>query len=177
MLLSSDGPKKKRFKALRSMLTTDAYAFLDIDNPLCAWATYRSVLVCAADRPGCVSVWTAGMTREGDPARIVRERTIEDVRRTQFHHRISRLRGMFCFPDAASAQRACSWDHGQRTQFQPQYLAELSLVWAGPNLDRLDANWITYAPVNEYGYLTETGWIRSYWEGAPIRTRIRYGRP
>jgi hypothetical protein len=34
------------------MLTTDAYAFLNINDPVCAWATYRRVLVSAPEEPG-----------------------------------------------------------------------------------------------------------------------------
>jgi hypothetical protein len=30
------------------MLSTDAYAYLNVDDPICAWAAYRSVLVSVA---------------------------------------------------------------------------------------------------------------------------------
>jgi len=150
------------------MLATDAYAFLDIDSPVCAWATYRGTLVCAPDNPGFVSVWTAGLIRSGNPGRMSFESTIEAVRATQFPHRISRLRGMFCMPDAESAKRACSRDTEQKTHFQPEYLAELSLSEAGGRRDRLDANWITFAPKNESGFLTDSSWASRYWAGDPF---------
>ena len=91
------------------MLATDAYALLNIDNPMCAWAAYRGTLVCAPDAPGFISVWTAGLIRADKPGRIASELSIEAVRVAQFPDRISRLRGMFCFLDAESAGRAHSW--------------------------------------------------------------------
>jgi hypothetical protein len=73
---------------------------------------------------------------------------------------------MFCLMDAESATRACSWDSGQKTHFQPKYLAELSLSEAGGRRDRLDANWITLAPKDLNGYLTDASWIPHYWKGS-----------
>lgn len=147
------------------MLATDAYAFLDIDNPLCAWATYRGTLVCAPDAPGFISVWTAGLIRTNKPGRMAFESAVEAVRVAQFPHRISRLRGMFCLLDAESAKRACSWDQENKTHFQSEYMAELSLTEAGARRDRLDANWITYAPIDKAGHLTDGSWIQNYWTG------------
>jgi hypothetical protein len=46
------------------MLSTDAYAYLNVDNPICAWATYRGVLVTPPAEPGFLSVWTAGLLGE-----------------------------------------------------------------------------------------------------------------
>jgi hypothetical protein len=149
------------------MFETDAYAFLDVDNPFCAWATYRGALVCAPERPGFLSAWTAGLIRAGNAGRISFESAMEDVRLRQFPNRISRLRGMFCMPDAESAMRACSWNAGNNSHFQPEFLAELSLSEAGPRRDRLDANWITFAPTDMSGYLTDFSWISNYWEGSP----------
>lgn len=147
------------------MLATDAYAFLDVDSPLCAWATYRGSLVCAPDNPGFISVWTAGLIR--NPGRMSFESAVEAVRASQFPHRISRLRGMFCLLDAESAKRACSWDQERKTHFQPEYMAELSLTEAGTRRDRLDANWITNAPTDAAGHITDSSWIRNYWAGDP----------
>lgn len=145
------------------MLTTDAYAFLNIDNPICAWATYRGILVCAPDAPGFISVWTAGLLHASNPGRIARESAIEAVRVAQFPDRISRLRGMFCFLDAESAGRARSWGE----HFEPRFMAELSLTKAGARRDRLDANWITNAPTDVAGHLTDDSWIQNYWTGNP----------
>ena len=147
------------------MLTTDAYAFLDIDNPLCAWATYRGTLVSAPQKAGSVSVWSAGLMRSFNSGRVNLELVIEDVRKDQFPQRISRLRGMFCLPDRESAERACSWNVEKKTHFQPEYLTELNLSEATVQRDRLDANWITYASISEDSYLSNNSWIHSYWSG------------
>ena len=149
------------------MLATDAYVFLDVDNPLCAWATYRGALVCAPETPGFISVWTAGLIRASHPGHMSLESAVEAVRAAQFPHRISRLRGMFCFLDANSATRACLWDQEHRTHFQPKNIAELSLTEAGTRRDRMDANWITNAPTDAAGHLTDSSWIRNYWAGDP----------
>lgn len=144
-------------------MTTDAYAFLDINNPVCAWATYRGTLVCAPSAPGFMSVWTAGLICADVPSRIANELAIEAVRTKQFPERVSRLRGMFCFLDEESARRAHSWS----AHFEPEFMAELSLTEAGARRDRLDANWITNAPRDATGYLTDDKWIQDYWAGNP----------
>ena len=146
-------------------MKTDAYAYLDIDKPLCAWSTYRGVLVSAPNKPGFTSVWTAGLLEDGRAARIAFEHAVENVRSSEFRDRISRLRGMFCLDGTGSAQLAGSWDEGRRTHFRPDYLAELSLCEATAKRDRLDANWITHAPVNDKGFLTDFAWIPRYWAG------------
>jgi hypothetical protein len=149
------------------MLSTDAYAFLNIRDPVCAWATYRSVLVCAQPRPGFLSVWSAGILRMDDAARINRELVLESVRASQFPERISRLRGMFCFLDVTSAEKACSWSTGPNSHFRPEFLAELSLSEAGERRDRLDSNWISFAPRTDQGYLTTIDWVPHCWAGTP----------
>jgi hypothetical protein len=74
---------------------------------------------------------------------------------------------MFCVLDAGSASRACSWDSARKTHFQPEFLAELNLSEAGIRRDKLDANWITYAPIDKGGTLTDKSWIKGYWAGQP----------
>jgi hypothetical protein len=151
----------------QARIQTDAYAFLDIDNPVCAWATYRGILVCAPDTPGFVSVWTASLIRTSNSGSFSFESKIEAVRVAQFPHRVSRLRGMFCLLDGKDASRATSWDHAGNTHFQPEYLAELSLSEAGSRRDRLDANWITFAARNTADSSTDHSWIAKYWSGEP----------
>jgi hypothetical protein len=150
------------------MLTTDAYAFLNIRDPLCAWATYRGTLVSAPAHPGFLSVWSAGMLQADDPARISRELLLEAVRAQHYPAHVSRLRGMFCFLDRQSAEQACTWNTGPGSHFCAEFLAELHLGGeAGARRDRLDSNWITYAPTDANGYLTSYDWIQQYWAGKP----------
>jgi hypothetical protein len=148
-------------------LSTDAYAFLNINDPVCAWATYRGTLVSAPEAPGFLSVWSAGMLRADDPARISHELMLETVRATRHPGRVSRLRGMFCFMHLQSAQQALSWSTGSTNHFRPEFLAQLHLGEAGHRRERLDSNWITYAPRDSNGYLTSSDWIDRYWEGEP----------
>jgi len=74
-----------------NLLRTGAYAFLNIRDPLCAWATYRGTLVCAPAQAGFLSVWSAGILRADDPARISRELILESIRAARHPERISRL--------------------------------------------------------------------------------------
>lgn len=99
-----------------------------------------------------------------NPARISRELILEHARTAHFPNRISRLRGMYCFLDIEGAERACAWSPNH---FRAEYLAELHLGEVGPRRDRLDSNWITHAPENETGFLTEVAWVPSYWAGEP----------
>jgi hypothetical protein len=149
------------------MLKTDAYAFLNVRNPLCAWNTYRGILVCSPERAGIVSVWAAGMMRDEDRRVLGRELFLENFRQSFYPTKISRLRGLFCFLDIESAERACSWATGPRSHFRPENLAELSLSEAGSRRDRFDANWITSAPVGDDGAISNFEWANKYWNGEP----------
>lgn len=140
------------------MLNTDAFAFLNIRDPLCAWATYRSVLVAAHDAPGFLSVWTAGILRLNNDERFGLEIALETVRAQRHPNRVSRLRGTYCFLDLRSAERALSWGSANN-HFRPEFLAELSLAEAGARHDRLDANWIT----QRGGKFDD--WMDRYWRG------------
>ena len=142
------------------MLTTDAWVFLNISNPVCAWATYRSVLVSVPSGPGFISVWTAAMLKNGDPNRIRRELMLERHRATFFPQRVSRLKGMYCFTDLESAERALKWG----SYFRAENLAELSLAQAKQG-DRMDSNWISYSEIENSPDPKEA--MDSYWSGKP----------
>jgi hypothetical protein len=139
------------------MLKTDGWAYLNILNPLCAWATYRGVLVSIPSDPGVISVWSASMLKNAENStRIKRELALERCRSAFYPKRVSRLKGMYCFMDLQSAERALEWGG----HFKPQNLAELSFeeVQRG---DRLDANWITYGDFDEPQNAASFG----YWSG------------
>lgn len=152
------------------MLSTDGYAFLNINHPLCSWATYRGCLVssaAASDEPGFVSVWMATMLYVENNGALSREIEIDRVRQAKYPDKISRLSGLYCFLDLESAERAANlWGSSGRNHFRPEYLAELNLSEA-TGRDRLDSNWITYAPVDSSGAITETDWIDHHWQGEP----------
>jgi hypothetical protein len=168
------------------MLSTDAYAYLNIDDPICAWATYRGVLVSVSptgdedDLIGGISVMSASMLRSGSRAKLNNELAIESIRRLRHPGRVSRLRGMYCFPDRESAGRAAAlWGN----HFRPEFLAELHLE-VKSRIDRFDSNWITYAKCDENGFLptSELSQFDQYWEGreypgkTPIWETIIEGR-
>lgn len=155
------------------MLTTDAWAFLDIRNPLCAWNVYRGCLISPPTDPGFISVWTAALLRRatgGDYAPLAREVALERVRAALFPNRISRFKGLYCFMDQGSAEQALSWGSSQN-HFHPQYVAELSLEEAGPKRDRLDSNWLTYSPRDQAGFFSDISWIPRYWQGDAMPDR------
>jgi hypothetical protein len=149
------------------MLKTDAWAYLNIHNPVCAWAAYRSSMVSAPENPGFLSVWTAAMVKSKNVAWLNREQALEDRRQRYFPQRVSRLKGMFCFTDLASAEWALQWGSAVK-HFRPDFLSELSLAEASPERDRLDSNWITYAKRDEQGFPTDHEWIHRYWSGDPF---------
>jgi hypothetical protein len=104
------------------MLATDAWAFLNITHPVCAWATYRGSLVSIRPEPGFLSIWSLSMIQSGDLHRIHREVSLE-VHRAQFYPKqVTRLKGMYCFTDLKSAEAAMKWG----SHFRPEYLAELN---------------------------------------------------
>jgi hypothetical protein len=140
------------------MRTTDAYTFLNVHDPLCAWAAYRAVLVAAQDAPGFLSVWTAGILRLDNAEKFGLEIGLERLRAEHYPDRVSRLRGMYCFLDIRSAERALSWGRPSN-HFRSEFLAELSLDEAGPRRDRVDANWIGY----QGGNIDD--WMHRYWRG------------
>jgi hypothetical protein len=171
------------------VLSTDAYVYLNIDDPVCAWATYRGVLVSVSpnsgedDLIGGISVMSAAMMRAGSRARLNNELLIETVRRLRHPGRVSRLRGMYCFLDAESAMRAAALWGSFRNHFRPDFLAELHLETTSRR-DRLDSNWITCARRDENGFLLpgELNQFDRYWQGeeypgkVPIWETIIEGR-
>jgi hypothetical protein len=142
------------------MITTDAWAFLNISHPVCAWAAYRGVLVFTRPDPGFLSIWTLSMIQSDDQHRIQRELSLEIQRAAYYPKRVSRLKGMYCFTDLRSAEQAMKWGG----HFKPQYLAELSLAEARKVSGRLDSNWITFE-LQEPPFPPRA--LNAYWSGLP----------
>jgi hypothetical protein len=160
-------------------LSTDAYAYLDIRDPVCAWATYRGVLVSAGTaasngEAGLISVMSAGLMHPNNrPSRLSNELILENVRKAMHSNRVSRLSGMYCFLDIESAQRAAALWGSLRNHFRPEYLAELHLQ-SSFSRDRLDSNWITFSPRDERGFflMHDLDWTNRYWDGEPFPDRL-----
>lgn len=150
------------------MQSTSAFAYLDIEDPVCAWATYRGVLVSPPDTKGFVSVWLAGLLKSQNQNRLSVELNLESIRNQCYSRCVSRLRGMFCFMDLESAQLAAhSWGGGNSNHFSASKLATLELSNAIDCFEQLDANWVTWAHTNPEQSLENNSWIDNYWSGQP----------
>lgn len=143
------------------MLETDGYMYLRIEDPLCAWNTYRGVLVSAnviTTHPGCVSVWIAETIRRGvGSSRMNREARLEMIRRQRHSDKVSRFCGFYTFANKDAALQA------RAAMGQPHMTAE-NLVEINLNEARKtsihDSNWITY-----HGDDDNLAWIDAYWRG------------
>lgn len=144
-------------------METDAWVFLDIANPVCAWAAYRGVLVETPEIQGFISPRMASILRAGG-SRLRLEMKLESERQAHFPSEVSRLSGMYCFTDLRSAELALQWNG---RHFRPECFAELSLIEATRTSGRLDSNWITYAA----DPLTAGDWSWRYWSGEPYPCR------
>jgi hypothetical protein len=135
------------------MLKTDAWCYLNLENPMCAWAAYRGSLVQPPHQSGFISVWVASMLKSNDPERLTREFDLEKVRSTQYPSLVSRLRGMYIFKNKNCAELATSWNG----PFKSENLCELSLIDAKITGIEHDANWITHPDTLD--------WMDQYWSG------------
>lgn len=146
-----------------------AYVFLDRDHPPTAWAVARGMLV-SADRMGTVpngypvSFMLAGMVQSGNNVRLANEAALEAVRKARFRDRVSRIEGMYFFADIADAAKHIG-DRNWPTYFDWANLVEVELYASA--MTRLDANWITHAPLDRDNRINgEDGdWIDRYWAG------------
>ena len=150
------------------MQYTSVYAYLNIEDPFCAWATYRGVLVPSPDVNGFVSVWLAGLLKSQNQNRLSVENKLESVRNQNYTSCVSRLQGMFCFMDKESAKQAAhSWGANDSNHFSASNLAELGISNTTDRLEQFDANWITWAHSNPNQSLKDDSWINKYWSGQP----------
>ncbi|MFJ4289920.1 hypothetical protein ACIP1U_09050 [Cupriavidus sp. NPDC089707] len=148
----------------------EAFAYLNIDHPVTAWATALGRIESAdqtaratGQRP--LSLCMASMLHSEDYVRLQNEWLIEAIRVECFPNAVSRLTGLFVFDDAESALAVLSADWGGH--FSDDYLADLDVTPSRPPT-RLDSNWITYAPlVRKTGALDtrDLNWIKHYWAG------------
>lgn len=147
------------------LLDTDAFVYLNVENPFVAWATYRGILVTPPkDHQGFVSVWYADLLQQVGSGHWITEMELEGLRRDKFPDRNSRLTGLFCFPDISSAKAApLLWNSGAKGYYKLDNLAEINLSQASGRY-ALDSNWITYSRGAD---LDSEEWMESYWLGLP----------
>ncbi|PDS61403.1 hypothetical protein CO653_33430 [Rhizobium anhuiense] len=108
-----------------------------------------------------MSVWTAGRLHKGDFEWLAIEAELEEVRRRHYPHRVSRLIGMYVFPDLTSAERALSLNVKGFTQ---EYVSEIYVDGDVGTDAALDSNWITFADKGEL----PGDWHHRYWTGVPF---------
>ena len=120
----------------------------------------------------------AGMIQHQANARFQNELLIDAVRRQRYAHQVSRLAGMYFFTDPDEAKAAQNWG----AHFRAENLAEVAVHNASPPT-RVDANWITCAPLDAHGRLegSDLSWIDRYWIGqardnSPVWETIVHGR-
>lgn len=170
------------FKGLNN--STRVYCFLDLEHPAVAWAVMRGMLVsadyAAPSASGSISFMQAGIIESLNNCRIHNELLIETVRQNFFSRQISRLRGMFFFRSRAEAEARIG-DPQWPPYFELKNLLELELHYENSFTD-VDANWITFAPLDENGRTpaTDLQWVHSYWSGeryngSPVWERIAQG--
>lgn len=162
-----------------------AFAYLDVDDPIVAWAVYRGALVSAQALTGRedgnsfpVSIMLARMLLHQDNRRLHNELLIDAIRSQRHAHCVSRLTGVYFFTTREHAQAAESWG----AHFRTENLAEV-IVGATLPVTRVDANWITFARPRADGRLdgSNLSWIDRYWSGeahgaTPVWEVIVHGR-
>lgn len=146
------------------------FAYIDVDHPAVAWALIRGLFVSADFAPGpsraYASFMFAGLVQSQNNTRLNNETIIEYVRDKSFPNQISRLRGMYFFDNRELAQRPIDEKWGGH--FRAKNLIEFELP-PTTSLTRVDANWITEAPLQSDGRLdtSDITWTTRYWAGEP----------
>lgn len=148
------------------------FMYLDIENPLVAWNSYRGVLLSqelvqqgvSTELCPALSMTISKIFMDRNWDRYQFEMTLEIIRKAHFPDRTSRLTGMYVFDDlecAFSAARDEAWSgHIDRKN-----LTEVG-VSAASNTTRLDANWINWMlTTRQSGNQNWREGVRPYWEG------------
>lgn len=146
-------------------------AFFDLSQLPIAWAVARGTIHSAdaieQGENGFISYMLAGMVLAQNNRRLFNEAIIEKYREQYHPQETSRLRGFYFFGTREEAERLIG-NKDWPPYFQQANLLEVELRHIA-SLSRLDADWITYAPRDERGYLKsdELDWLDSYWKGVP----------
>jgi len=118
-----------------------AVVHLRVTDPLVAWLAYRGVLESVTQAaPEFLSLWSLSAARSAlsdDTWFFTREARIEGARAAGNPHAISRLRGLFAFPDEQAAVRAVrAW-----SGFEAHFLQEIE-IREGSVVSWHDSRWI-----------------------------------
>ena len=149
------------------------WIYLNIDDPFVAWETYRGCLLTGFAgaippewRP--ISLLLASAIQRDDLVRLQHELFMERVRLAEYPQTVSRVRGMYFFPDRETANRAATeWD-GSPAHFKPDRLVEVGFMHP-PRTSQHDSNWIDRYMFEDRHFDTpDLDWIRPYWSGMPF---------
>ena len=148
-----------------------AWVHLRVTDPLVAWLTYRGVLESVSRAaPEFLSLWSLKAAHSAlldDKWFFIREAQIEAARAARNPDAVSRLRGIFAFPNKETADRAVSAWGG----FESYFLQEIE-IREGSVVSWFDSHWIdsmgnTSAPTSDaaesYSLGTEFG-SQPLWE-------------
>lgn len=142
-----------------------AWCFLNIDDPLVAWETYRGEIISSDyyhDGYPIISPRSSSILRMlGSKILATNELLLESVRQNYFSNKVSRLTGAFLFENKKEAYKAISMWGNDIPHFNPFALTEVI-----PSLDtyysKHDSNWITF---NLGNVSSDLSWMHHYWNG------------
>lgn len=142
------------------------YIYLNLNNPIVCWEAYRGIII-SADQTIDLdhihpSIWLSNKIRNENKAGLANELLIESIRMEVSPYKISRLRGLFVFPDINSAKKAESWGG----HFKAENLVKVE-IHTDKLKTKLDAKWITNLALDKNGLITQESIsdLKKYWEG------------
>lgn len=143
------------------------FMYLDVDDPLVAWNTYRACLISASQVhkngfPNALSVSCARHLRDRFFKRFATEVELDRLRLAEFPEAVSRLTGLFVFADPDSALNAADANWGG-------HIEHTNLTDVGIQSKKrtvVDANWIPQLMNDDDSLVTNWQDIaRQYWSG------------
>ncbi|HCP77532.1 MAG: hypothetical protein CML16_17235 [Pusillimonas sp.] len=146
------------------------FMYLDVDDPLVAWNTYRGCVISASQVhkngfPNALSVSCARHLRDRFLNRFATEITLDRLRATEFPAAISRLTGLFVFADPDSALNAADASWGGH--IENTYLTDVGVQSKKRTV--VDANWIPQLMDDDDSLATDwQDMARLYWSGQPF---------
>jgi len=119
-----------------------AFVYLDVDNPIIAWLTYRGILNSPDIRtanPGNLSWFLVDTLKRGLASTIRREGALEGFRIKLFPNATSRLKCVYAYPTLEAAKEG---DYG-RGKFRKENLVAIAPANSDYKIGTYDSCWIT----------------------------------
>jgi hypothetical protein len=153
-----------------SVVDFEGFMYLDVENPIVAWNTYRGVLLSqiyaqhSTTRPAAaLSMTAAKMFMDRNWPRLRFEHELEHVRARDFVTCVSRLNCLYVFDEPESALAAAD-DESWGGHIDADYLTDVG--GSAEQSTRVDANWISWM-LKMYHH-NDDAWrsgIEPYWLG------------